>query len=350
MGFPLVQAQRWLARRHDDLPVVDREFIARSSKAARRRAQFVWVLAGWPLLSLGIVGCLIGWLNQAWLREQWRWFTVISHAAAFRSHVLAAEAERTLRPGDSFKECANNCPEMVVVPAGNFMMGSPASEPSRYNNEGPQHNVVLTRPFAVAKFHVTFDDWDACVMARDCPPVSDSGYGRGGQPVINVTWDDARHFARWLSLMTGKPYRLLSEAEFEYSARAGTQTVYPWGNEIGKNNANCDRCGSRWDNRQPSPVGSFAANQFGLYDMHGNVWQWVEDSYHPDYQGAPQDGSAWAEGADCSGSERVVKRIVRGGSWKGSPELLRSAARYGDPANLQTIDVGFRVGRTLLTP
>jgi formylglycine-generating enzyme required for sulfatase activity len=188
-----------------------------------------------------------------------------------------------------------------------------------------------------------------------CPNVSDSAYGRGRQPVTNVTWDDARHYAVWLSRMTGKAYRLLSEAEFEYAARGGTQTAYRWGDEIGKNNANCNGCGSRWDAKQPSPVGSFAANQFGLNDMHGNVWQWVEDSYHANYEGAPRDGSAWVEGGDCKCSEHVVsasvvsKRVVRGGSWTDDPQVLRSAARL-EETGLRAVNIGFRIGRALFTP
>jgi formylglycine-generating enzyme required for sulfatase activity len=345
MGFALGQAQRWLAARHDDLPGADREFIAQSSKAARRRARRAQTLVG--VLALGIVGGLVAWLNQAWLREQWRWFTAIRPymLAEVRPHVLAVEAEQTLKPGQSFKECAKDCPEMVVVPAGEFIMGSPASEPGRDGHEGPQHNVVFARLFGVARFDVTFDDWDACVAYGDCDPrASDSGFGRGRQPVINVSWDDARIYAAWLSRMTGKPYRLLSEAEFEYAARAGTQTAYPWGNEIGKNNANCSDCGSRWDSRQTSPVGSFAANRFGLYDMHGNVWQWTEDCAHEDYQGAPQDGSAWVEGADCN------LRVVRGGSWDYLRRHLRSAYRSWDTTGVRGSVLGFRVGRTLITP
>jgi formylglycine-generating enzyme required for sulfatase activity len=143
--------------------------------------------------------------------------------------------------------------------------------------------------------------------------------------------------------MTGKPYRLLSEAEFEYAARAGTQTAYPWGDDIGKNNANCAGCGSKWD-RQPSPVGSFAANRFGLYDMHGNVWQWIEDCYHGDYDGAPQDGSAWIEGGDCT------RRVARGGSWYSIPAGLRSAVRNWITSDGRLNYLGFRVGRTLLPP
>jgi formylglycine-generating enzyme required for sulfatase activity len=345
MGFALVQAQRWLTRRHDDLPDADREFIARSSKAARRRARQVQAVVG--LLALGIVGGLVAWLNQALLREQWRWFMVIRPymLSEMRPHVLTAEAEQTLKPGDSFKECAKNCPEMVVVPAGEFIMGAPTSEQHRFAGEEPQHKVVFARTFAVARFDVTFNHWDACVAYGNCEPrVSDSGFGRGRQPVINVTWDDAQYYAAWLSRMTGKPYRLLSEAEFEYAARAGTQTAYPWGDEIGKNNANCTMCGSRWDGRQPSLAGSFAANRFGLYDMHGNIWQWLEDCYHKDYQGAPQDGSPWIDGADCN------QRVVRGGSWGGDPQVLRSAYRTWIATGIRSADVGFRVGRTLTTP
>src|SRR5262249_17947659 len=155
-------------------------------------------------------------------------------------------------------------------------------------------------------------DWDACSAYGNCDQISDNGWGRGPQPVINVTWDDANRYVSWLSRITGKHYRLLSEAEYEYAARAGTSTAYPWGNDIGKNQANCNGCGSMWDNKQPAPVGSFASNDFGLYDMVGNVGQWVEDCFHPNYEGAPTNGSAWTTG-DCR------RRVVRGGSWTDDP-------------------------------
>ena len=149
--------------------------------------------------------------------------------------------------------------------------------------------------------------------------------------------------------MTGKPYRLLSEPEFEYAARAGTKTAYSWGDEIGKNDgsgawANCVYCGSQWDAMRPSPVGSFTANRFGLYDMHGNIWQWIEDCYHEDYQGAPQDGSPWVEGAGCN------QRVVRGGSFNVTPPNLRSANRGWHDTDNRSYSLGFRVGRTLMTP
>jgi len=194
---------------------------------------------------------------------------------------------------------------------------------------------------AVSKFELTFDEWDTCVAYGDCPQATDSGFGRGQQPAINVSWEDARRYVAWLSRVTGKPYRLLTEAEYEYAARAGTQTAYPWGDDIGKNNANCSGCGSKWDAIQTAPVGSFAANNFGLYDMVGNVFEWVEDCVRPNYDGAPADGSAWTEGGDCK------NRVVRGGSWVNTPENLRSGLRGGSPAGNRVNNLGFRIGRTL---
>jgi formylglycine-generating enzyme required for sulfatase activity len=191
----------------------------------------------------------------------------------------------------------------------------------------------------VSKFEVTFDDWDACVAYGDCPHATDFGWGRGRQPAINVSWDDAQSYVVWLSKMTGKPYRLLSEAEWEYAARAGTQTAYSWGDEIGENNANCKGCGSQWDNRQTAPVGSFATNAFALYDMAGNVYEWVEDCLHNNYEGAPDDGSAWVGDGDCS------NRILRGSSWLDSPVYLRSADRYRGATDLRNDSLGFRIGR-----
>jgi formylglycine-generating enzyme required for sulfatase activity len=144
--------------------------------------------------------------------------------------------EQALKPGDSFRECAKGCPEMVVVPAGSFAMGSPATEKGRYTNEGPQHEVTIAKQFAISKFEVTWDDWDACVRYGDCPQVDDSGFGRGTRPVINVSWDDAQQYAAWFSMMTDRPYRLLTEAEWEYAARAGSTTAYfsTWTGPLGR--------------------------------------------------------------------------------------------------------------------
>jgi formylglycine-generating enzyme required for sulfatase activity len=252
---------------------------------------------------------------------------------------------RVLKPGESFKDCTINCPEMVVVPAGSFAMGSTASDLGHRSNEQPQHNVTIARPFAVSKFEVTFAEWDACAAQSNCAlHVSDEGWGRDRQPVINVSWNDAQHYVAWLSRTTGKTYRLLTEAEYEYAARGGAQTSYPWGDEVGRNNANCAGCGSRWDVAQPAPVGAFAPNLFGLYDMVGNVWEWVEDCVHEDYRGAPPlDGSAWITGGDCS------RHRLRGGSWASIPDEVRSANRSRGRPDEQSTVIGFRVAR-LLSP
>jgi formylglycine-generating enzyme required for sulfatase activity len=230
------------------------------------------------------------------------------------------------------------------------MMGSLPTEKDRMPDEGPQHRVTIARPFAVSKYDVTFNDWDACVSVGGCPRegrAGDADWGRDTRPVIYVSWDDAQQYVAWLSQMTGKPYRLLSDAEFEYAARAGTQTAYPWGDDIGENNANCVGCGTQWtgsaDTWQTAPVGSFAANRFGLHDMVGNVWKWVQDCYHPNYNGAPPDGTTWT-GGDCTA------RVIRGGCWGAGPEYVRPAFRDRSSTNDRNYTLGFRVGRTLVVP
>ena len=209
-------------------------------------------------------------------------------------------------------------PEMVVIPAGRFRMGDLSG--TGFDREKPVHEVVMARPFALSKYEVTFADYDKFTHPNK---VDDRGWGRGRRPVINVSWDDANEYSAWLSAETGKRYRLPTEAEWEYAARAGSTTKYSWGNDIGQNRANCNDCGSQWDNRQTAPVGSFAPNAWGLYDMHGNVWEWVQDCWNKSYAGAPRDGNAWTSG-DCS------QRVIRGGSWSNAPWLLRSAARDGE--------------------
>jgi formylglycine-generating enzyme required for sulfatase activity len=311
------------------------------------------VAATLGLLTFGIFGALICPRTAA--AEQLSQATGATEPPAANGvGPLSAERERALKAKEIFKEC-DKCPEMVEVPSGRFMMGSPASEPGRDIDEGPQHNVTIAKPLAVGRFAVTFDEWDACVADGGCDGYrpQDLGWGRGRRPVINVSWDEATTYASWLSRKTGKPYRLLTEAEWEYAARAGSTTAYYWGNEIGKGNANCApvaklECGSQWDNKQTAPVGSFAANAFGLYDMAGNVWQWVQDCYHNSYNGAPADGSAWTTG-NCYGTlqDGDLQRVIRGGSWISGPLLLRSAGRFRDTFNSEGNLLGFRVGRTL---
>jgi formylglycine-generating enzyme required for sulfatase activity len=356
-GDDLVAAQSWAEQRRPSAPGLTdlmRMFITLSnnmealylakSRATERRMHRIQGLV-WALL-IAVIVVLVGWINQSFLKEQWRWYTVTRPYvnAKVKPYALTSTAEVALKSGDSFRECLKDCPDMIVVPAGSFTMGSPIGEIGRTQSEGPQHVVTIGRPFAVSKYEVTFAEWDACVAFGNCDPHKIEGAVVGGrQPVVNVTWDDAKQYAAWLSQMTGKHYRLLSEAEYEYAARAGMQTIYPWGDEIGKNNANCEGCGSQWDSKQSAPVGSYPANQFGLYDMVGNVWQWVEDCWHDNYNNAPVDGSPWIEDGSCK------FRVERSDSWRGSPtaELPRSALRDKDaPGNRNDI-VGFRVARTL---
>ena len=343
MGAALAQAQSWFAKRKEDLPAIDRTFIERSIERERRaRTRKFYARALIYVLMVGVITGLIGWINQDYIKERKNWYMTMRPymLANFQPHVLSAEAERALKPLQSFRECAKDCPEMVVIPAGEFMMGAAPSDKNQYNNESPQHKVTIGRPFAVSRYHVTFADWDACTAVGGCPHLNDSGYGRGRRPVINLTWNEAQEYVAWLSLITGKKYRLLTEAEWEYAARAGTTTPYYWGEEVGKDNANCNGCGSQWDNNETSPAGSFKPNPFGLFDMGGNVWQMLEDCYNRDYTGAPTDGSAWLEG-DCS------NRTVRGGSWSQNPRSIRPAGRNNYAVFGRDFGVGFRVGRTL---
>jgi formylglycine-generating enzyme required for sulfatase activity len=252
--------------------------------------------------------------------------------------------------GRVFKDCPA-CPEMVVVPAGEFMMGSPEKEKSRGKDEGPQRKVSV-REFAAGKFEVTFAQWDACVAEGGCShKPGDQGWGRGRRPVINVSWADAKQFVAWLSKKTGQRYRLLTEAEWEYAARGVTKATdahapFSTGATINYKQANYDanftyNGGPQGVYRQKTvDVGTFRRNAFGLHDMHGNVWEWVEDCYKDSYAGAPTDGSAVTSGS-CS------LRILRGGAWNYFPKLLRSAYRYATAGDVRLENIGFRVARSL---
>lgn len=251
-------------------------------------------------------------------------------------------------PGDMFRDCAE-CPEMVVIPAGSFRMGDLSGV-----NEKPVHNVRIPRPFAVGKYEVTFAEWDSCVAAGGCSHRSDDkSWGRGNRPVISVNWNDARAYVRWLSHKAGKQYHLLSESEWEYMARSGSTSKYPFGNSEGSlcihGNGADTSTGYDWRNKlcrdgygkQTAPVGSFQPNSFGVYDTVGNVWEWVEDCWHGSYAGAPGDGVAWTSDGDCS------KRVLRGGSWINEPWNLRSTYRHRNTIDYRYNSIGFRVARTL---
>ena len=259
---------------------------------------------------------------------------------------LAEEARS--KPGSIFRDplaSGGEGPQMVAIPAGTFQMGSPAGETGRESDEGPLHRVTVAA-FALGRYEVTFAEYLLFAQATGRAQPSDKGWGGGRRPVINVSWTDAQGYATWLSKETGQTYRLPSEAEWEYAARAGTTTANWWGDDIQRGTevmANCDGCGSEWDLTKTAPVGQFAANAFGLHDMHGNVWEWTQDCWHGSYVGAPKDGAAWeaTEGGDCT------FRVVRGGSWFGEPAWVRSAFRNRLNPGSRNLGYGFRLARTL---
>jgi formylglycine-generating enzyme required for sulfatase activity len=269
--------------------------------------------------------------------------------------------------GQSFKEC-RNCPDMMVIPAGSFVMGSPATEPERRANER-QHKVTIARPFAVSRTEITWDQWEACVRDAACDGnalehalrTKENGesnadfkdWGRGTRPVVGVNWFDAQTYVGWLNRKTGADdaYRLLSDAEWEYAARAGTTTAFPWGEKIDHNYGNFGIAGPGLGGKaegrdvwldQTAPVASFPPNAFGLYDMQGNIFEWVEDCYEEDLTRAPADGSANKQG-NCA------NRVFRSGSFLSNPYMQRSAKRHAPyPLTRRGRNyLGIRVAKTL---
>lgn len=275
-----------------------------------------------------------------------------SFAAVFTA--LIAHAQEPARPGSSFQDCPE-CPVMVVVPVGEYGMGAPPIDQGRPYDEGELRPVKVSQPFAVGKYEVTFDEWDACTRDGACPPANDEGWGRGKRPVINVSWTEAHQYTRWLSKKTRKPYRLPTEAEWEYAARAGAgrarffglkgEEICEYGNvydktaekklEFGMDMLPCD---DGFD--VTAPVGTFKPNAFGLHDMLGNVWEWTEDCQAILWRNAPTDASARVDG-------RCSERAYRGASWLGHPPRY---LQYGDRYKFlgaRASDLGFRVARAL---
>lgn len=256
-------------------------------------------------------------------------------------YVLKDTDERALQPFMSFVECAgvSMCPEMVVIPGGKFTMGSDGG----LSGERPAHPVEIRKRLAVAKFELTVEQWTTCVDHGWCPSVPTFQFGGDEHPAINISWDDAERYVEWLSDMTRRKYRLLSEAEWEYVARAGTTTPYYWGNgqDIGVGNANCAQCGNDVDNQATLPVGQFGPNQFGLCDTRGNVWEFTADLTHENYIGAPSDGSPWTDFV-------VNRRIVRGGSYTTIAKTLTASYRFSVAPTDRYPGVGLRVARDLV--
>jgi formylglycine-generating enzyme required for sulfatase activity len=324
------------------------------SKIARdeRRKAAEHAALGKARLNKAIIGALaltvvalVVWINKAYIKEQYYWHWTMGPSVL----TVEQEREKAGKPGSDFKECATGCPTMVVVPAGRFMMGfsvptgrftmSLADSMGLAERVDPQREVTIAKPFAVSKTEVTFAEWDTCVAFSTCQKAWDNLWSRGDHPVINISWDDAKQYVAWLSRITGKEYRLLSEAEWEYAARSGRQTRFSFSEDdaaLGQYawyKANSEKL--------THPVGQLKPNAFGLYDMHGNVDEWVEDPWHEGYEGAPKDGSPWVKDGDAK------RHVVRGGAWLNSAGFLHVSNRIWLPSDGRYDYVGLRLARTL---
>lgn len=293
-------------------------------------------------------------------RLPWAWIAVLIllAVAPVAAAVLVVRRRRTRQAPSASAAVSINVPtplasrhnfepEMIALPGGEYWMGSPDREPGRSEHEGPRHRVRIT-PFAIGKHAVTFAEYDAFARATDRAKPDDKGWGRRKRPVIDVNWDDAVAYTAWLSQRTGLPYRLPSEAEWEYAARAGTDTPFSTGVCIHTDQANYDGdydyagCGAKTglSREKTVPVGSFPANPWGLHEVHGNVWEWVQDRWHDDFDYAPSNELPW----ETSGG---AERVLRGGSWHNAPSSVRSAVRHHSQSGERGRNVGFRVARTL---
>lgn len=249
--------------------------------------------------------------------------------------ISPAQAADPAVPGAVFRDCEKICPELVVIPAGTFVMGSDEKA------ESPRIPVAIAKPFALGRFETTFDEFDACVEAGGCAKKPfDRDWGRGRRPVHTVTLAEIEDYLAWLGKTTGKRYRLPSEEEWEYAARAGTTTDYWFGDIMIAGEVNCRDCATEWSAVKSAPVGSFRPNPWGLYDVHGNLNELVADCWNPNHKGAPTDGSARTDG-DCK------SRVFKGGAWYYNPRASRSSWRARNDARVPSYVYGFRVLREL---
>lgn len=314
-----------------------------SDGASRKRLLIGGVLTG--VIALGLAGAQLAGLTLPWNGKP----AVVeadlvddgktgggAQAKEQKTAMLdPAEEERKrahaelVKPGRVFRDCPDLCPEMVVIGAGQFKMGASGGK----DDERPVHDVKIAKPFAIGTHEVTFAEWDACVADGGCQYKPDADWGRDRQPVMRVSWDDVtKEFLPWLSRKAGTAYRLPSEAEWEYAARQGTNSNYATGSAI-------DQGQAQFAERRAAEVGSFAAGPWGLADVHGNVWEWVQDCHNDSYSGVPTDGRPAAESAGCV-------RVMRGGSWNDGPDALRSANREWDASDSRRNVIGFRVARS----
>ncbi|WP_406951028.1 formylglycine-generating enzyme family protein [Paraburkholderia guartelaensis] len=258
-------------------------------------------------------------------------------ATAAAAAAVAAKGNPAIsKPGPHDIQDCPSCPVLVAVTPGNFTMGIDTDDAS----ERPAHHVTISHSYALAKYAVTVAQWNACVAASACPRLSNENNASPNAPVRDLSWDDAQQYVKWLSKISGKPYRLPTEAEWEYAARAGTETRYWWGNDMRKGTANCKDCGPPWHVEAPDDVGSFPANAFGFYDMAGGVWEWVSDCWHNSYKNAPNDGHSWDE-PNCQ------TRVIRGGSWRDGAGYMLAATRFKYDSSVRYEANGFRVARDM---
>ena len=254
----------------------------------------------------------------------------------FTWSAIATEPEKPLLPGVTFKDCSV-CPEMSVIPSGTFMMGSTKGK----KRELPVTQVNIRNPLAVSKYEITFDEWDACYNSNGCSKKpSDRNWGRGRRPVINVLLTDITEYLSWLTIKTGYKYRLPSESEWEYAARAGSQTEFYWGDHMQIGAANCRDCGTEWSGIKSAPVGQFKPNAWGLYDVHGNVLEYVTDCWTTNHNNLPNDGSPIL-------TKNCLSKVVKGGAWYYLPKVSRSASRARNDRRVSGYFIGFRAFREL---
>ena len=260
-----------------------------------------------------------------------------SASGAPPSHPVAAPA--TAPPSaehagpNETKDCSA-CPIVVTIQPGAFSMGNNTGDPS----ERPAHRVTIGAAFAIGKYPVTVEQWNACVDAGGCPKLSTDTNSIKTDPARDLSWDEAQQYLKWLSKVSGKTYRLPTEAEWEYADRAGTSTHYWWGDQMKKGMANCKDCGDPWRADGPSDANAFPPNPFGLYDMNGGVWEWVADCWQPSFKGAPVDGHAWDD-PGCN------TRVIRGGSWREGGDYMTASTRFKYSSSVRQSQNGFRVAR-----
>lgn len=307
------------------------------AQAHRSRVQLIAALIVIVLCSAGAAGAYSWWTATSVVHKPIAVATPATNGSTITPAPLPARApeaneQRVAAVTPPPKPAPPKAPETVELPGGTFVMGSNDDA-----SERPTHRVSL-RPFAIGKYPVTGGEWKQCVAAHECPEIASAG--EDDAPMTNVSWTDAHQYAAWLARITGAPYRLPSEAEWEYAARGGTQTKYWWGNDMKPGIASCKGCGEPYDPHHPIKVGSFPANPFGLHDMSGGVAEWVADCWHKDYHGAPADGSAWQDN-DCR------EHVLRGGSWQNDPSYLRTTSRDSYDTGVRYLTHGFRVARSL---